>query len=327
MKQGTVSRGLTEAVRQLFQVYSKYLLVFALIVYGLSGFYKIKEDAVGVHTRFGRIVEAKVLPGLHYRWPWPIDKVDAVSVREVKTLVIDDFSSRFKDPEGGTSHAFFKRTNVAPYCITGDNNIVAVTLVIKYTIDDPVKYIYGMKRPDYFMERCTADLIVHHLASQEIDEVLTFGKKQLEFDLQKALCKTLEQFNTGIDVTFLEIKEIIPPDTVQQDFDKVINAEVAKKKSLNQAQGYRNRVVPSARTEANKKVQAALTYKTDKILSAEGETSRFASRYQAYLENPEVNQHKIYLEFVKSLYPKIGEIRVVDSKQQNRQLILPVRAK
>lgn len=327
MKNNTIAQGITEAFRLLIRVYFKYLLIFGFVVYGLSGFYEVKGDSVGVQTRFGKIVNAKVLPGLHYRWPWPIDNVVTVSVREVKTLVIDDFSSKFKDAQGGASNIFYRKTGIEPYCITGDNNIVAITLVIKYTIDDPVKYIYGMKQPGFFMERCAADLIVHHLASQEIDEVLTLGKKQLEFELKKALSKELDKFNTGICLTFFEIKEIAPPPKVQEDFDKVINAEVAKKKSLNEAQGYLNRVVPAARTEANKTIQAAAAYKSEKIFAAQGETARFASRYKAYLESPGANQERIYLEFVRSVFPKMGQIRVVNNRKQAKEIVVPVVGK
>jgi membrane protease subunit HflK len=326
-KDGIISHALITAGRQLIGVYLKWLLLLALFVYCLSGIYQIKGDAVGVLTRFGKIVEPRVLPGLHYKLPWPIDKIAVVPIREVKTLVISDFSSGFQNQgkDDGASGAFFRKTQLVPYCITGDNNIIAITMVIKYTIDDPVQYLYGITNPDYFMERCTADLIVHHLACLEIDKILTFGKKQLEFDIQTALIHKLAQFNTGIRLTFLEIKEITPPEKVQQYFDKVINAEVEKKKVLNQAQGKYNRAVPAARSEANAIVQNARSYKSKKILAAQGEASRLSSRYQAYKENPQANLKKIYLDFIKTLYPKLGEIRVVKNHSHGQidSLLIP----
>jgi len=319
-KDGIIPRALVTAGRQMIGVYLKWLLLAALSVYCLSGIYQIKGDAVGVLTRFGKVVAPRVLPGLHYKLPWPIDKITVVPIREVKTLVISDFSSGFQDQEkrNGASGDFFRKTQLVPYCITGDNNIIAITMVIKYTIDDPVQYLYGITNPDFFMARCTADLIVHHLACLEIDKILTFGKKQLEFDIQTALIDKLAQFNTGIRLTFLEIKEITPPEKVQQYFDKVINAEVEKKKALNEAQGKYNRAVPAARSEANAIVQNARSYKSKKILAAQGEASRLSSRYQAYKQNPQANLKKIYLDFIKTLYPKLGEIRVVKSHSQGQ---------
>jgi membrane protease subunit HflK len=159
----------------------------------------------------------------------------------------------------------------------------------------------------------------------QIDQVLTFGKKQLEFDLHKALVARLEEFNTGLRLSALEIREITPPDKVQQFFDKVINAEVEKKKKLNEAQGYYNRVVPAARSEADRIVQEARAYKSEKILDAEGEMSRFLARYEAYTENPKAHREKIYLEFISNIYPTLGEIRVVDSDNHpSSQLLVPI---
>jgi membrane protease subunit HflK len=325
MTEKPVTKALRGAAHQLFWGYLKWLLLLALGVYALSGIYKIEQDAIGVLTRFGRIVEPRVSPGLHYKLPWPIDRADAVPVKQVKTLVIQDFGSKYAIKEGGTSYSFYKNTNLEPYCITGDNNIVAITLVIKYTIDDPVQYLYGLKQPEAFMERCAAALIVHHLARLHIDEVLTHGKKQLEFNLQQALVEALERHATGLRISFLEIKEIKPPKKVQDAFDRVINAEVDKKKVLNQAQGYLNRIVPEARTAADRIIQEASAYKREKILTAEGEAARFLSRLEGFKENPDAHREKIYLEFIRTIYPQLKEIRVVKSQPGNTPLLIPMR--
>ena len=323
MSRGSVSQAIGRALHQLVWIYSKWLLLAVLAAYGLSGIYKVERDSIGVLTRFGKVVDI-VQPGLHYKFPKPVDRVQLVSVKQVKTLVIHDFGSRYKLKEGGASYSFYTNTGLEPYCITGDNNIVAITLVIKYTIDDPVKYLYSMTRPEYFIERSVAELIVHHLAQLKIDGVLTYGKKQLEFDLQNSLIEELETYATGIRLSFLEIKEIKPPKKVQDAFDRVINAEVNKKKALNQAQGYYNRIVPEARSEADRTIQEARAYKREKILTAEGEASRFLAQFEGYKENTAAHKEKIYLEFVQSLYPKLGDIRVVDSREQSQQLVLPV---
>lgn len=326
MGRGSVSIALRQALHQLVWVYSKWLLLVFSVIYALSGIYKIEKDAIGVLTRMGQVVEPSVQPGLHYKLPWPIDSIYSLPVKEVKTLQIQDFGSKFRMLEGGGSYQYYKQTELEPYCITGDNNIIAIRLVIKYNIYDPVKYLYGIKEPERFVERAAANAIVHNLARLKIDEVLTFGKKQLEFNLQNAIVQELEQYQTGIRVSFLEIKEIKPPKKVQGDFDRVINAEVNKKKALHQAQGYYNRVVPEARSQADKIVQEATSYKREKILTAEGETARFLSRYKGYAENPEAQREKIYLEYISAIYPQLKEVRVVDAKggERDRRFLLPL---
>lgn len=321
--QSSIKKALNTSFHQLVWGYLKWLIVVVAVAYGLSGSYKLERDTIGVVTRFGKVVEENVPPGLHYKLPWPIDNIHRVSVKEVKTLEIRDFGSLYRLKEGGRSYDFYNTTGLEPYCITGDNNIVAISLVIKYTLDDPVNYLFSMKEPERFLERTASNLIIHHLASSRIDEVLTTGKKQLEFSLQKELIHLLDKHESGMRVSFLEIREVKPPKKVQDSFDRVINAGVNKRKTLNEAQGYYNRVVPEARSEADRIIQEARGYKREKILTAEGETSRFLARLEGYSENPAAHKEKLYLDFVKTLYPKLGEVRVIDSESDNTPVFIP----
>lgn len=316
MKKGSIGKALKTALHQLIWVYARWLVVVALIWYATTGFYKVAGDSVGVVTRFGKVVEQRIQPGLHYKLPWPVDTVHVVKVKQVRTLEVKDFGSYFNSTQGGRSYSFYNDTNLHPYCITGDNNIVAITMVIKYTIESPVRYLFSLNRPEDFMERSAAKLIVHHLARLRIDDVLTIAKKQLEFDLQSSLSKTLEESESGIQISFLEIKEIKPPRKVEEEFNKVINAEVEKKQLLNEAQGYYNRIVPAARTEADKIVKEARSYKREKILAAEGEASRFLAKFKEFKQNPDAHKEKLYLEFVQQVYPEIGSVRVFTGEQE-----------
>lgn len=327
MKQGKITKALSLALHQLVWIYSKWLLLVALVIYGFSGVYKIEGNSVGVLTRFGEIVDPRVLPGLHYKLPYPIDRVHIVPTKQIKTLEISDFNTRFRQSNGGAAYAFHKSTSLEPYCITGDNNLIAITLVLKYTIGEPVNYLFGMKQPEYFMQRCAADLVVHKLAKMKIDEALTFGKKQLEVEIQSSLVAKLEEYRTGLHLSFLEIKEITPPTKVQKEFDKVINAAVEKKKTHNQAQGYYNRIVPEARSEANEVIQKARAYKNEKISQAEGESSRFLSRFEGYNTNTTALREKIYLDFMKEIYPKLGEVRVIKSNKEQTANFIPLPGK
>jgi regulator of protease activity HflC (stomatin/prohibitin superfamily) len=113
---------------------------------------------------------------------------------------------------------------------------------------------------------------------------------------------------------------------VQEDFDRLINEEVQKKNALNQAQGYLNRIVPKARSDADSIIQEAKAYKQEKILTAEGETARFLSRLKGNKENPEAHKQKLCLEFIKNIYPRLKDIRAVDASQSGtRQIMLPSR--
>lgn len=325
MSQDRIAQAAKRALSQLVFSYLKWLLLVLFGAYLLSGIYKIDKDSVGVVTRYGAVRHGAVAPGLHYKLPWPVDTVYRVAVKQVKTVQLSDF---LKDDAKPISHsrgnAFFFDTEIDPYCITGDNNIVAVKLLLKYTISDPVAYLFRNKKSGTLLERTAASIVVHMLAQRKIDEILTFGKRQIELEMLKALRSKTEQLNTGISVTFLEIENISPPDRVEEAFNQVINAKVNKKQILNEAQGYYNRMVPKARSSADQIVQGALAYKHERIVTAEGQASRFLSRLDGYRQDPVTSRRKIYLTFIKSFYPNLKEIRVVGNNGPNSSFTLPL---
>ena len=325
MKQGGIIRAVKNALNQLVFVYLKWLMLVLVAVYLFSGIYKIDKDSVGVVTRFGALLHPAVPPGLHYKLPWPVDAVHRVPVKQVKTLHLSDFiTEKGKPLTSSRGNAFAFETEIDPYCITGDNNIVAVNMMLKYTVDDPVKYLLRNKQSEYFIERVAAAIIVRQLARRRIDEILTFGKKQIELELLHALKAEIEPLNTGINISFLEMERMAPPEKVEADFNQVINAKVNKKQSLNEAQGYYNRVVPEARTYADELLQSARAAKREQILKAEGRASRFLSRLDAHQKNPAASHRKLYLEFIRTLYPNLKEIRVVDGHEPGDPHSTPV---
>lgn len=324
MKQGGITRAVNNALKQLVFIYLKWLMLVLLAAYLLSGIYKIDKDSVGVVTRFGDVLHPAVPPGLHYKLPWPADAVFSIPVKQVKTLYLSDFIREKDKPiSDSRGNAFAFKTEIDPYCITGDNNIVAVNMMLKYTVGDPVKYMFRHKQSEYFIERVAASIIVRQLAQRKIDEILTFGKKQIELELLKALKAEIEPLDTGIRISFLEIERMSPPEKVEAQFNQVTNAKVKKNQVLNEAQGYYNRVVPEARTYADMLLQSTRAAKQERILKAEGQVSRFLSQLEGYRANPVAGRRKLYLNFISSLYPGLKEIRVVDGKGRSN-LIHPM---
>jgi membrane protease subunit HflK len=325
MNRGGVSRAVNHALKQLIFIYLKWLMLVLVIAYLFSGIYKIDKDSVGVVTRLGAILHPAVPPGLHYKLPWPLDEVFCIPVKQVKTLHLSDFIREKDKPiteSRGNTFAF--ETEIDPYCITGDNNIVAVNMMLKYTVGDPVKYLMKHKQSEYFIERTAAAIIVRQLARRRIDEILTFGKKQIELELLQVLKTQIEPLDTGINISFLEIERMSPPENVEAAFNQVTNAKVKKNQVLNEAQGYYNRVVPEARTYADELLQSARAAKRERILKAEGQVSQFLARLEGYRQNPVASRRKLYLDFIRTLYPNLKEIRVVDGKSSNVPLPMPV---
>jgi membrane protease subunit HflK len=296
-----------------------WLLLLGAVGYLFAGLYYVDQNQIAVLTRFERIIDGNVMPGLHYALPWPIDRRIKIPVKQVETLVIDDFAGEYE--EQSPPARFEQLTGLKPYCITGDNNIVTITLLIKYTVINPVDYLYGTKSGEEMMNDLVASIIIHNLATLGVDEILTFGKKKIENDVKIQLQRQLDSLNSGIGVSFVEIKEINPPKTVQQDFDDVVNAQVDKRKVINVAQSYANEVISYARSKANLIVAEAESYSNEKVLAAQGDVSRFLSRLEEYKKAPAINRSKYYLDFIQEIYPLLEEIRVINPDRERGPVI------
>lgn len=300
-------------MKKLAEVFLKWMLGIGLVVYFLTGLYSIRQNELGVVIRFGAVVSDRVQPGIHYALPWPVDNIYKVPVKEVKTIVLDDFSS--EAAPGSSAAKFHESTGLETYSITGDNNMVSISLLVKYTVFDPAAYLFNIRNAEELMRSLACSAVIHSLSSLPVDGILTYGKKAIEDEVRRGLQEKLDNLGSGLAVSFIEIKDVHPPSKVQSYFDDVINAKVDKKKLINEAMSRSNKNISSARADAAKKVQEANAYKKQKVDHALGDAGRFLSRLEEYSKAREATRKNLYLDFINALYPKLEQIIVVDNKK------------
>jgi len=287
-----------------------YILIVLIVLYLASGIYSIGQTQAGVQQRFGTIINPNVKPGIHYALPWPIDKVDRVSVKIVHRILIDDFFSSIG--QGTTPYAFQEMTGLTPCCISGDNNIVNIICAIQFTVSDPVNYLFRIKANERLFRDVICNSIIKCLAALGVDEILTYGKRMIENTLKMEAQKKLDSLNCGLMISFVELRDVRPPATVQGAFDDVINAKIDKRKIVSQAQSRRNELLPQANATATRMTEKAKTYKLQKISAAHGESQRFVKQLEAYRKMKEVTKKQLYFEFVKQIFPEIEKVYIVD---------------
>ena len=290
--------------------FALYVLIALILLYLASGIYSIGQTQAGVQQRFGRITNPNVKPGIHYALPWPIDKVDKVSVKIVQRILIDDFSSNFE--KNSAPYAFREITGLTPYCISGDNNIVNIICAIQYTVSNPVDYLFKIKGNERLLRDIICNCTIKSLAGLQVDEILTYGKRPIENTLKAEAQKKLDSLNCGLIISFVELRGVRPPVTVQGAFDDVINAKIDRRKIVSQAQSRRNELLPQAKATATRMTEKAETYKLQKILAAHGETQRFVKQLEAYRKMKEVTKKRLYFEFVKQIFPEIEKVYIID---------------
>jgi len=278
-----------------------------LVIYTFSGIYAISPNEVGVLQRFGRMIDAYVMPGIHFSFPWPIDRIDKVPVRKIHRIIFDDFSE--------TSHIariFLELTELDSYCITGNNNVVNLMCVLQFTIERPADYLFHVQDNEQALRHILGSTMIHTLASMPVDEILTYGKRRIEDQIKIHLQKRLDGIETGLSITFVELKEVRPPEVVQSYFDDVINAQIDKKQLVTAAESYRNEQILKARAKANRMLQEADAYRQRIIAEARGETKRFLEQLEQASKDMRTTKKQLYMQFVHETWPQIGSKYVVE---------------
>lgn len=264
-------------------VWRAFLPVSALILvalYLLSGFYTVQPGQAAVVRRFGGVVAGNVGPGLHYRLPWPVDRVDIVAVNTVRRA------------ETPTS-----------LMLTGDENLINVRLSVHYTISDPAKFLLNVVEPEALIAQAADAAVRQVVANETVDALLTVDKAAIQQKTAALTQTALEGYDAGLQVLGVQLLESSPPPEVADAFRDVASAREDKNTFINEAVAYQNEVLPAARGEAVTIIEAANAYYAEKTGLATGEAALFASRQGAYAQSPEITRLRLYLEAVEKVLP------------------------
>lgn len=255
--------------------------VFILIgLYLLSGFYTVQPGQAAVVRTFGRLSANNVGPGLHYRWPWPVDQVDIVAVSNIR--------------RAETSGSLM---------VTGDENLISVRLSVHYAVNDPAAFLIKVTDPETLIMQAGEAAMRQVVAQEGVDGLLTVDKAAIQRRATELTQFALNNYSAGVSVISVQLLESSPPPEVADAFRDVASAREDKNTFINEALAYQNEVLPVARGDAEKTVQAANAYRSEKIALATGEADQFAKRQSAYAQAPEVTRLRLYLEAVEKILP------------------------
>lgn len=311
----SIRHHLKDTIISLLKYFVSVILVGLIVVYLLSGFYKISESELGVIQRFGKAIEGKVEPGGHYRLPWPIDTITKVPVKTTHTIQINDFSLGMDYDE---VNEFRRVTGISSYCITGDNNIVFIDFLIRYNIVDPVKYLFIIKSSEDYLKQIACFAAINSLAGKTVDDILTVGRKSVEIYLKKEIQNNLDYLNSGLGISAIEIKEVSPHKEVRTSFERVINSQIQKRELVNKAESYRNEKLPKTKGMAIQIKEEARAYKTEVVSSAKGEVDRFKKQLNEYSKAKKITKQRMYLDFIQERFPALKNIILVDNSGEKR---------
>ncbi|MPZ36785.1 MAG: FtsH protease activity modulator HflK [Rhizobiales bacterium] len=294
------------------------LLIAAVAFWGLSGFFRVQPDELGVVLRFGKHTrDAK--PGLNYHLPYPIESVLLPKVTRVNRI---DIGMRLVEDMRRVSTA--RDVPEESLMLTGDENIVDVDFAVFWIIkpDGAADYLFNIQMPEGTVKAVAESAMREIVGHSDIQAILTSARQTTETRVQELMQKTLDAYGAGIQVTQVQLQKVDPPSQVIDSFRDVQAARADLERAQNEAQTYANRVVPEARGRAAQITQSAEAYREQTVAEARGQTSRFLSVYEQYKKAPEVTRQRMYLETMERLLAANPTI-VLDSGGANGGNVLP----
>lgn len=277
-------------------------VVWAVLgVWVLSGVYIVSTNEQAVVTRFGAVVERRVMPGIHLSLPWPIDRVTRLKVQQAQRLVVG----------GDISDGVLGRTNpLLSQFLTGDQNIINMRVVVQYFVGTPVDYLFHTQDVAKVVGVAVESALAKRIAARGVDEVLTTEKVAIQEAVRDEAQKTLDGYRSGVELSTINIESATPPPEAADAFRDVASARADSARIVNEAQGYANDEIPKARGQAQQMIEQGDGYKERVINDAVGDAERFTEVATEYAKATEVNGHRLYVETMEVILPKIKKLIV-----------------
>jgi len=277
-------------------------LVLAIVaLWALSGIYVVMPDQQAVETLFGKVIRPRVLPGLHYALPWPVEQVAKLKVRQLQRLVVG----------GDLPDGVLGRTPpLASQFLSGDQNIINMRVVVQYSVGVPADYLFQAQNPSQVVGAVVESEMARRVARRGVDAILTTEKIALQDETLAAAQRTLNEYRAGVLLSTINIESATPPPEAADAFRDVASARADTARIVNEAEGYANDLIPKARGRAQQMREEAEAYKEKKINEAAGDASRFSQIAAEYAKASQVTSQRLYLETMEQVLPRIKKMIV-----------------
>lgn len=273
------------------------ILIAVILVLGFKSVYTIDEQQRGVVLSVGKY-DRTLEPGLRFVIPF-IEVVTPVNVTNVRNAELKELM------------------------LTQDENVVEVAMNVQYRVVDPVSFSLRVEDPEQSLIHAAESALRHEVGSTNMDPILTSGRTLLAGNVRDRLQDYMRNYQTGIEVDKVNIKDATAPQQVKAAFDDVQSAKLDKERYVNEAEAYANTIVPEARGKAQRMLEEANAYKEQVIAQAEGEADRFVKLHAEYRKAPTVTRERLYLDSISKVYGNASKV-LVDVEGGNNMMYLPL---
>jgi membrane protease subunit HflK len=283
------------------------IAVLGLIIYGLTGFYTVSQNEVGVNTVFGRHV-GNAAPGLNWNPPSPFGAVYRVSVTDVRRSEVGYRSGG--GPRGGNREVLEESL-----MLTGDNNIVDIDLEVQWDVNPArvADFVFQLQNPEGTVKAVAESALREIIGRRDIQNILTTDQAAIATEARQIMQKVLDDYRSGVNIRVVQLLSALPPAQVRGSFLDVNAAQQDQNRLQNEARTYQNQVVPEARGRASQILQEAEAYRERVVAEANGQASRFSQVYEEYRRAPDVTRERMFLETMERVFGGTDKI-IIDQQ-------------
>ncbi len=277
--------------------------VLFLAILGIlgSGFVSVAPGEVAVVRRLGRVVEPPWGPGLHWRIPLGIDRVDRIATDAVRRLTI-----------GQAAPASADREPSAGEFLTGDWNLLRVEATLQYRVSDPVAVAIQGERAEALLPGAAEAALSRSLGRRGIDAALRSDRLQIARETRDDLQSFVETQGLGFRILGVSLTDARPPSEVAADFAEAQAAESRRDDRIQVARAHEavERATATSRGEALR--ESARSEAGRILLAARAEADRFLALLVEARKSPDLTRRTIYIQSVQAMLAGV-----------RRKLILP----
>ena len=283
------------------------VIVAVLFLLGLTTFFVVNEGEEALVLTFGKVTDTKG-PGLYMKIPF-IQTVEKESRTQIRAMEYG-----FRTEKTGNTSAAAQYTEVTDEAkmLTGDGNIVEVQVIYSVAVDNVYDYLYKVDDPWGTLHEAFATVVRRNTQNKTIDDAL-LNKQLIESEIAPDFKELVKQYEIGIEIREVRIQNIAVPKEVDAAYQDVNNAKNEKTKKLEEAEKYKNDIVPTARANAYKMIQAAEGYKAEKIAQAQGDVANFMEILNKYSANKDITKMRLYIETFEKIMAKVKNKYIVEA--------------
>ena len=284
-------------------------LVAIAFIWLASGFYQVQPNEEAIVLRFGAYNDTTT-PGLHYHLPYPIETIKKVNITQERSINLG-----VQEPREMGANTFTES-----HMLTGDENIVDINLTIVWRVENAKDYVFNMQNPDQTVRVAAQSVLREIVGQSDMLPIISGDRGKVEDETKEELQKVLDEFGAGIRIVRVKLQKADPPKQVVDAFNEVQRAKADMERFKNEAEAYRNEILPKSRGEAAQRLQNAEAYKQAVVSKAKGEAERFLSVYDAYKNGKDVTTKRLYIETMEKVLSNSDKV-IIDSGNKGNNLI------